>query len=286
MKVLIPVVFFLSVLTAKSQSAVYHPFPTTNANWIYQYYDDFHNPTGGIGYYRITGDTIKMGRAYKKISGCSGVGGWCNSGGIRDSNKVIYFNPDTCATEYVLYDFNLTIGDTLINPFADSSSFQAIFVIDVDSVIASDGYRRRLLLNTMDYWIEGIGSTHYFFSPAGFMGLSGNDYLECMWTDSGFYYQDGIMNCMVSVKAEPGKRKDLIISPNPFHSSALITVSPEISTVELRIYSTLGLLVRKENIAVSNGSAIPINRNELKDGIYFLRISSTAQQQTIKMIID
>jgi hypothetical protein len=281
MKAIFLFTLIISTSTVSSQSSVYHPFPTTNTTWTYQYYDDFHNPTGIISRYHITGDTLILGRTYKKISGGSIFE---NSGGIRDSNKVIYFIPDTSSTEYVLYDFNLNIGDTLSYPeFGGFGNYPAIVASDVDSVLASDGWHRRIFLNSADYWIEGVGADHYLFAPTGFMGLSGNDRFQCMTTDSGFIYQVG--NCFTDVPEEFFTNDRISISPNPFHTSATIYTSIQFETAELKIYNSIGAMVRDE-INRMEQSGFTINRGDLNEGFYFLQLICNNEQHTLKFIID
>jgi len=278
--------FFITLalaLTVKSQTSVYHPFPTTNATWTFQYYDDFHNPTGNISRYYITGDTLILGRTYKKISGGSFIVGNWNSGGIRDSNKVIYFIPDTSSTEYVLYDFNLNIGDTLSYPEFGGFGYPEIIAWDVDSVLASDGWRRRIFLNTGDYWIEGIGADHYLFAPTAFMGVSGNDRFQCMTTDSGFIYQVG--NCFTDVHDEFLTTSRISISPNPFQTSTTLYSSIQFESAELKIYNSIGAMVRDEKIKMHQ-SELTIERGDLKEGIYFLQLICNDEQHMLKFIIN
>ncbi len=268
---------------ANSQASLYHPFPTTNTSWEYRYYNDFHQPTG-IGGYWINGDTTISNLNYMRIYGC-GASGWCNSGSIRDSGKVIYFIPDTGSIEYVLYDFNLNLGDTLFNSFNDSSGYPAVYVIDVDSVLCSDGFHRRLWFNTFDRWIEGIGSTTYLFAPTSYMGLSGNDELQCKSTDSGFHYPNSISGCIVSSN-EPTRYKSTIkISPNPFHGSSTILIPSGYEKAELRIYNTLGQL-KCHQWTEANETRFQLDQGELKEGIYLLQIISREKHSSVKFIID
>jgi hypothetical protein len=256
-------------LSAKAQTSVYHPFPTTNAGWVYQYYDDFHMPTSYFGSYAITGDTVFSGTNYKRIAGCS-AWGFCGIGGIRDSNKVIYFRPDTAITEYVLYDFNLNLGDTMIHPFGGTpTGIDTVTIMNVDSVLASDGYHRRLWLSTFDMWIEGIGSMTYLFVPAGNMGVSGNDVLICMTTDSGFAYPPGIGSCIVSVPEQSQTKNKITISPNPMTDELNVEVNnKEFSEFILYDIASRKLLQQKFT------NSVTLNTEQLAKGIYIYEVQS------------
>lgn len=270
--------------TAKSQTSVYHPFPTGNANWVYQYYDDFHNPTNYFGSYSITGDTILSGNSYKIISGCAAQFG-CNSGALRDSNKVIYFRPDTSSIDYVLYNFNLSLGDTIIHPFGGAiCSNDTVTITQVDSVLTSDGYHRVLALSSFATWVEGIGSISYLFQPANVLCLSGNDILQCMITNSGFTYPPGISSCILSISEQSRLTDKFVISPNPFHFDSHLNLDSEFTNSILKIYNTDGLLLREERIL--NQNSLTLNRYTLNNGIYFLQlISQRGEMKTAKFVV-
>ncbi len=259
----------ISAMNAKAQTSVYHPFPTTNADWVYQYYDDFHQPTGYFGSYAITGDTIISGTSYKKISGCS-AWWFCDSGSIRDSNKVIYFIPDTSSTgsEIILYDFNLNVGDTIIHPYGGAiCNNDTITIWQVDSILTSDGYHRQLHLSSFATWIEGIGSTTYLFNPANVLCVSGNDVLVCMKTDSGFAYPPGTGSCIVSAPEPWHQKNKITVSPNPMTDILNIEFSnDELSEINIYDIASRKLMQKKFTNFVS------INTEQLSTGLYLYEI--------------
>ena len=151
----------LTAIFAKGQSTVYKPFPTTYGNWIYRFYDDLHYPTSIETQYTLYGDTIIFSMTYKKIFVDSNY-----SGTLREYSKIIYFIPDTSSTEYLLYNFNLTVGDTIIHPFGGAvCTNDTLTVAVVDSILLSDGYHKQFWFNPTCYWIEGIGSIGYLLAP-------------------------------------------------------------------------------------------------------------------------
>jgi len=274
--------FFSLFIFSKSFAAF--SFPSTNANWIYQYYNEFQQP-GPFSTYSINGDTVISNRNYKRISGCATWYGICNSGSIRDSNNVVYFIPDTCSTEYVLYDFNLNIGDTLFHPYDESFTGNNFVVVgDVDYVVASDGVHRRLLMSSMDLWIEGVGSQSYLFSPTlhGYFALSGNDRLECMSTDSGDWY--GYSSCIVSIDNLIDLKNSVSIYPNPFSTSAKLEFNSLIKNGEMKLFNSFGEMVRKEYI--SNATSHILERGSLPNGLYFVQLNFETGTLQKKIILD
>ena len=52
----------LTLTAAHGQTAVYHPFPDTNAIWVERVFNIYNNGTSGERRYAIKGDTI-IGKA-------------------------------------------------------------------------------------------------------------------------------------------------------------------------------------------------------------------------------
>ena len=278
MKKLLLLFSILLSLFTNGQTSVYHPFPTNSGNWVYQYYDDFGFPTASFSQYTLSGDTIIASVNYKKLFLYS-----IYTGALREASKIVYFVPDTSSTEYILYDFNLGLGDTIIHPFGGAScSNDTVIIEQVDSILASDGYHRQLHLSSFVIWIEGIGSTSYLLQPTEFLCVSGNLVLQCMINDSLFLYPSTSSSCIVSVPEQINKPIDIFIYPNPTNSIVNIE-HPAIKTGVIKLYNLTGNEVLRANIT-SNATQLNINR--LPSGIYFYQITSQNKSYSGKLIKD
>ena len=78
-------------------------------------WEELHNPGFWFTAEQLNGDTVINSLNYKKIFENS-----LYAGALREDNKIIYFIPGNSLTEYLLYNFNLTVGDSIINPFTIS----------------------------------------------------------------------------------------------------------------------------------------------------------------------
>ncbi len=80
--------------------------------------------------------------------------------------------------------------------------------------------------------------------------------------------------------------KVLVISPNPFHTTAtLIINNSENKNYELKIYNTMGALV--ESLHGNTSSEIKIDRKNLSDGLYFFQLTTSGMQSaTRKFVIE
>jgi hypothetical protein len=267
----------LLTLYAHGQTSVYRPFPTIYGNWVYQYFDDFHNPTSQFTQYTLNGDTIFSSINYKKIFVYSNY-----VGALRENNKIIYFIPDTSSTEYVLYDFNLTLGDTIIHPFGGAvCSNDTVVIIAEDSVLLSDGYHRQLILNTPYVpWIEGVGSMVYLLSPAQVLCVSGNDILQCMNSDSAVSYPSTSTSCLVSVSEQIGIIDKVSISPNPSNGSFIVDFDQSIK--EIWLTDLFGNIILKHQ----TNHQIQFKIDNLSSGTYILTVINRDGRTTNKKIIS
>lgn len=267
----------LLTLLSNGQTSVYKPFPTNYGNWIYQYYDDFHNPTNQFTQYTLNGDTTFASISYKKIFVYSNY-----VGALRENNKIIYFVPDTSSNEYVLYNFNLNLGDTIIHPYGEAvCSNDTAIIQQVDSILLSDGYHRQLHFNSFAIWIEGIGSLNYLLNPCNVACLSGNDILQCMNSDLTFTYPSISTSCIVSVPEQISSSNNINIYPNPSSSSFSIDFN-NTDFKEIRLTDMLGKIVFRQQ----TDNHLKINVENLHSGTYILTIIDKDNNSTNRKIIS
>jgi hypothetical protein len=276
MKKLFFIFLLFPMLSVKGQQ--YRPFPTFFGSWNYQYYDDTHNPTGLFSSYILSGDTTILGTNYKKITG----------GALRESNKIIYFYPDTASQEYLLYNFNLNLGDTFFHSFGwNWPNSDTVIVTDVGSVQTSIGDIRTLYFDNMAMWVDGIGSLTDLYNPIEAGALSGSFGLECMMGDSGFHYPLWTTYCIFPSSVSEHKKspqKFVSIRPNPFSSQTTLQTDNLLNMATLTIDNYLGQTVKQiKNIS---GQSVTLHRNNLPSGLYFIRLTQNNKViATEKLII-
>lgn len=136
-----------------------------------------------VNRYSIMGDTTIGGLLYAKLyvktkhERGTDTGEWCDEsisyyehyyGAIRESDKRVYVVPGHTldSTEYIAYDFNLTVGDTLPSPTNFGIPDPANRIIsEIDSVLVFSVYRKRFKINSYRYVVEGIGASTGLFNP-------------------------------------------------------------------------------------------------------------------------
>ena len=270
------VTIFCVFITINLSGQTYHPFPT-DGTWIYQRLDDFWQPYPGWETFRLTGDTSITSHEYKKL-----YLNYDYYGALRDSSQRIYLRPKDSTMEYVLYDFNLTVGDTIIAPYpmeALGYSCDTIVIRWEDTFDTSDGFRRRLNMwgcNVAE-WIEGIGNTFWLTSPTYLGSLSGGARLTCFYDSTQLVYSLFNGNCYYYVGIdEVDPLLQISVYPNPTTSLLSFTNLPGISS-STSISDLFGrrLLFYDITPATIDVSALP-------EGIYFLTVFTKSARRTIR----
>jgi len=297
MKKLILLNAFISLVSfANAQTSVYHPFPDTNSVWS----DDDDNIISNDYYhqkYGLKGDTSIGGKAYKKIcSLCSWDTNMTSSyntyyAAIREENKRIYTvignNP-----EQVLYDFNLTVGDTMFFYYSqiesESDTFSRV-VSAIDSIQLYTGqYRKRYTMANgincylPDVVVEGIGSISNvgLFNPFNnAICTCGDEYTFTCFKelDTVIYLNKLFCNycfCGLSVNVDNIKtQENIIIYPNPATDKLQIDLNSEVSggNSYLKIYDVVGNLILEKNVVDNKTN---LNVSSFPCGVYIVEVKT------------
>ncbi len=242
--------------------------------------------------YFLTGDTTINATLYKKV--CkkgTGTYFWgdpnppppsCNGSIIysfintvpsfylRSAGTQMFIYP-TGGPEYLLYDFNLAIGDSL--PLTWNNVDSTVTVTAIDSFFTPSGYRKRFTLagNTWaQYLLEGVGSSRGLIEPLQVPFECGYQ-LDCYGQNNSAYYPAPGPSCdlMVGEEQVSGIRGQVSVFPNPFADE--LNVSSYKLQVDVTLYNAIGEIVIR---ATTNDSNLKLSTFNLKSGIYLLRVRS------------
>ncbi len=273
--------FFISLITltlsAQGQAYVYKPFPTSYGKWVYDFHDGLlhfdNNEVTKSTLYELQNDTTISSVSYKKISMDGAY-----KGALREQDQRIYFYPDTATKEYVLYDFNLVVGD-VITVFAGNYNATTATLVSIDYITASDGTHKRFHFQnyTSDLtqtgnstWIEGIGSFNGLLRPNltnGYWQFTYQDELKCMTSDLPFQYPAGADPCVLTGTRQETASETMSIFPNPSNSSFTIDFKNQL-VKEVSVSDVLGSVIFRGNVNQEKNYTIPA----LKTGTYVLSI--------------
>jgi hypothetical protein len=239
--------------------------------------------------YYVNGDTIINSLVYKKIYkqgqvtyswmaappwGCSGSYNYVDTFPtyfMRSVGKKIFLHQyDT--TDYLLYDFNLSIGDTL--PLSLVNSATDLVVAEIDSIFTTYGYRKRFRIvdggSTTTYLIEGIGHLNGLVEPLNVVFECGYSLVCFSLNDTAYFPSIGttcnLLLGIVSLKDE----KPPAVFPNPFDNFTTIYFNPITEFAELIIFNIEGQIIR--TMKDISGGSVKIERGSLSSGFYFYEL--------------
>nr|MBK9651565.1 T9SS type A sorting domain-containing protein [Bacteroidota bacterium] len=274
-------IYFCSMQICMAQ---YQPFPSKGSMWIVN--DNAFPYCKNIDYFSHN-DTLINGKAYTQVLAsienyyCTGPPIdtlFVYAGCYRNdtvAKKVYWFSKDSLA-EYLLYTFDVKVGDTLQSEIYNMiGNTQPIDVKLKDSVLLNDGtYRNSYWIgfasqsNPTQRIIEGIGSDGGLIEPL-WHGISNSYTLICFTMDSTSLYPAWGGNCSPNVPSGLQTTTNylaLSTYPNPNHG--IFYLPSEFRTNEIKIYNSYG---QEIDFTISYQHEIDISTQQL--GLYFVKIS-------------
>ena len=322
--------FVLLFQTVFCQS--YLPIPTQNAEWLeYRKFEESQpKQTHWCGVYHTSfdGDTLINAFIYQKVNYSEAIyfmstTGGCNWSAILENNYVtdsIFFRNDSLnkkaylrfkndTTEYLFYDFDLSLGDTL---HQNRVSPQGTFIVDSISTQIIGGANRKVfyfnnsggIQLTNFRLIEGIGFTTQFLHLPIHFSTPGNPFLNranhqslvkvCENGASNYTNLASIpsnlpllssMCGLLTQLDELSAKTTVSIYPNPTLGEVNLEMEEEDVLVDILVVNQLG---QKERVSFSkqSNSEYKIDITDLKSGIYVLnfisRSGSVASERIVK----
>ena len=229
----------------------------------------------------VADETIINNETYKSVY-INGVLGSCL---VREEDGFVYrYDVDT-AQEYVIYNFNLNIGEVFSIPDVMYSSFcsSVEFYNGIDEMTVTDkttefiAGENRLVI-TFDYfsesgfeckWIEGIGST-LGFDPVGDIIDIGSRYLVCFTKNGITYFFNNATACdNTTLNVPENLQNQIVMAPNPVQDVSILQLPWELKIDTVRIYDIQGRLVSEEKISKNY---LNINVMDYASGVYFYQV--------------
>lgn len=244
-------------------------------------------------------DTIIDGKSYKKLYSFTEREFDIETAtfvcGIRENeNKQIFVASYHNQQEFLLYDFSLTEGDSIL---AESNGEYDLYfnVTDVDTIDYNGVERRKITLQFYNYawvtWIEGIGNIEGLLmdwrsytmamDPMPNVRLRCYEHNEeCLYSD--FSFNESIYDCYTPLYTgleENETQNNILLYPNPAKERLYINTSIPIK--QMTICNFLGQEIQKNNNLETTSS---INISGLNEGVYFVKIYTEKVVHTTKII--
>ncbi|MBL0342790.1 MAG: T9SS type A sorting domain-containing protein [Bacteroidetes bacterium] len=183
----------------------------------------------------------------------------------------MYLRQNNDPLEYLLYDFDLTIGDTLPLTFNNFSA--DITVTGIDSFSTPYGYRKIFTLagsTWSQFLIEGVGHSSGFLEPVN-IGFDCGFNLFCYALNDTSYYPSSGLNCDVfSSINEIENPLPYLIYPNPFISSTLIEIKNRRAPTLVSVTNNLGEIIK---LAYTDDEGrLTLYNDGMAAGVYFVSV--------------
>jgi hypothetical protein len=292
MKIPVLILLLLTAISAFGQN-----FPSDSAIWQEWYYDIecLNLPYCYEYQYLLEGDTMYGNKTYNKIYkiihyfnfpyynlGYQGAVYYDNA-----ADKV-YWRPKNTLQDTLLYDFNLSVGDTLpVSYVYDMNMYGVIRIDSIDTIMSNNHSIVRFHMDNAgwggEYILHGIGSTTGFLEPI-YPFFESENHLSCFqnYTDSISYpgpeYQD--CDIFTSVKEYPENSGNITVYPNPAYEVLNIDNA---TNSHVQLFSITGLLISESEISSGHSE---LSLKGIPRGIYYLRFGKGRGIEVIKIVVN
>jgi hypothetical protein len=292
MKKPVLILLLLAAISASGQN-----FPSDSAIWQEWYYDIecLNLPYCYEYQYLLEGDTMYGNKTYNKIYkiihyfnfpyynlGYQGAVYYDNA-----ADKV-YWRPKNTLQDTLLYDFNLSVGDTLpVSYVYDMNMYGVIRIDSIDTIMSNNHSIVRFHMDNAgwggEYILHGIGSTTGFLEPI-YPFFESENHLSCFqnYTDSISYpgpeYQD--CDIFTSVKEYPENSGNITVYPNPAYEVLNIDNA---TNSHVQLFSITGFLISESEISSGHSE---LSLKGIPRGIYYLRFRKGRGIEVIKIVVN
>lgn len=272
-------------------------FPTSDATWVTR--KSSLNPVTNTVEYNhqaacLTNTQITVaGKVYNQVKRCDAIN---SLGAFREAGNIVYFLAPDSTNEYIAYDFNLNVGETISSvifmdgyPFYEYPYFllSGTLTVSAVSTVNYNGVNRKKIefVDSPATWIEGIGNTTGFLldneSNVGGYGLE----LLCMSiSNNSIYPVAAVGACVrnVGLTKLQNDKLEFTIAPNPSNGSFFVTTNEASDKMDIRITELNGKVVAQFNDH-SSSEKIAV---DLKSGVYILNVTTEGRTSNTQLVID
>ncbi len=217
-----------------------------------------------------------------------------------DGEKVYYIRKDSL-NEILLYDYSLSIGDTVPKGLLNASA--KYIITDTMTIQMGDGsYRMKYTLNHWDvpYFIYGIGYFTGLLPIDTFIIRPYSDGTAFVtYCENGnrvyYHYVGGLGHAnwcdfpvAIPEQADNRQTDNLILFPNPATNEFVVTIPTELlneKQLTLRLYNSRGELIHNEPV-ITGGGKITMNAGGYASGLYQVSLGNGKKWYAGKVVIE
>jgi hypothetical protein len=196
-------------------------------------------------------------------------------GVFRIEDSRVYFKEAFSSSEFLLYEFDLDVGDTLPLSFINNFSVP-IVVAEIDTLYFDGVPHRRYSLEGSsvfyDELIEGVGNINGPIQHLG-LGIDISHTLVCFSLDGNSQFPDSSAECssntVMSVDELYPKENSIAVYPNPSRGKVTIQINSNQLITQFILFDTVGKELKRRMVS---DDYIELEREQLPQGIYYLQL--------------
>jgi hypothetical protein len=287
-----------------ASAQTYHPFPTDNATWSQIMYNwgMWGQECWGTTHYGVSGDTVIDSKTYSKFYGINGgnsnhyidVPGFILDsafyvGALReDSSKKVFLLFADSTDEKLIYDFGLSIGDTVYTDIYNNTACSHFVLDTVIPTNVNGTMRNEYFLHgccgcwLQLTWIEGIGSINGWFELP-YTGTFDPQLACATQNNQQVYGGAGYCSCApvwwLSFEEKSYLASNLF--PNPADKTFTITLATS-EPATLTLYTTIGKPIAHQT--ASHSAFFDVSN--LTDGVYYLSVKTDGGISNQKVVVS
>jgi len=215
------------------------------------------------------------------------------AGALREHENK-WYAIDNYGEDILLYDFTLSVGDTVKSWAIPTFIGDTITIGAIDTIMVNGEPRKLFILNHSPMWggaeyiIEGIGAQSGLFEWMTFFEWSSD--LLCYAIDYIPLWQNQLYpnECDLDVSLNESSRSIKVSTyPNPFNTSTTIEYELyTISNIQFTVYNVMGEAVHLEEHALMppGSHKVTWSPGHLPGGLYYAVLKSEDGVSVVKMI--
>jgi hypothetical protein len=254
------------------------------------------------GYY-TDGDTIVDGQDYKILDGYHYISRtFLLREDVLEKKVFLNFVEETGNTEYLLYDFSLSIDDSIdmknpLSPFIEDAGYYNVDSIIPRPLVDGNDYRHfylspsasNVVSTTNAIWIEGAGSLSLINAPGGEPDINGVGHLSCFFKNGDYFYAnlDSIDSCeptiILNINENNYPLSNIIVSTNNMINSCQLVNVENVKLID--IYNINGGRI---NSYTNHGNKeFKFDTSAYQSGVYFIIVyTNQFKKKIIKILIE
>lgn len=303
MRYALPCIILLIGLSIGRTHAQFPSFPDSNAYWLMSVWGQ-QGFVQHYGYHLRSNnhDTLLNGVLYNSLwAGSEGQGG-SFAGGIRETgdSRIFYFHPNS-SSEYLLYDLDPVLGETVEvwigSPESPEADLVLMHITSIETLVNSNGtpYRvvgviNEIALNSGQgsdhFWIQGVGGSGGLFSTWGSdIAPLYTVYLDCMQANDTIWPNGSPGVCGFTGMNEVISRS-FVIRPNPNNGRFTMEFrDPLLRESYYSVYDSLGRLLYQRPLP-TGATLEEIDLSRFGSGTYVLRVTDPVGHRHERVVVE